>query len=101
MIRQGARSDEVFVIISGRAKVLQELDGSGHAERILGELGPHEIVGEMTVLTGLPRSATVVADEPLRSLQISAPEFLRLVQTAPGLAGPLAQSLARRIYQTD
>jgi diguanylate cyclase (GGDEF)-like protein len=101
LIRQGGRSDELFIILSGRAQVLQVSEGPSQTQRVLGELGPNEVVGEMAVLTGLPRSATVVALDPLRCLEISASEFLRLVETVPGLAGPLAKTLARRIYETD
>jgi diguanylate cyclase (GGDEF)-like protein len=91
----------VFVILSGRANVVGAKEGASQTERILGELGPNEVVGELAVLTGTPRSATVIARDFVSCLEIAGAEFLRLVKTVPGLASPLAQSLARRIVETD
>jgi diguanylate cyclase (GGDEF)-like protein len=68
---------------------------------VLAELGAGEVVGELGVLTGMPRSATVVASEPVRTLCIPGGDFLRVVQGAPALATSLLQVLARRIYDTD
>ena len=91
----------LFVIVAGRVRVVEAPDEPGHTELVLGELGPGEVVGELGVLTGMPRSATVVAAEPVRALAIPGGDFVRVVQGAPELASALLQVLARRIYDTD
>ena len=64
-------SGDLFVVLAGRASVLVEgVDGS------VAEVGPGEVVGELSLLDGSPRSATVVPrDEALRVLRIPADAF--------------------------
>lgn len=101
LVRQGETSDILHVIVSGRVRVVESPDDPSHTEMVLAELGAGEVVGELGVLTGMPRSATVVASESVRTLCIPGGDFLRVVQGAPALATSLLQVLARRIYDTD
>jgi diguanylate cyclase (GGDEF)-like protein len=101
MIHQGARAEELYIIVSGRARVVERPEDPAHTELVLGELGPGDVVGELAILTGMPRSATVVANDRVRCLVIPGPEFVRLLHSAPELSGSLALVLARRIYETD
>lgn len=64
-------SGDLFVILAGRAAVMVE-----GGEGAVAELGPGEVVGELSLLDGSPRSATVVPrDGPLRVLRIPAEAF--------------------------
>jgi diguanylate cyclase (GGDEF)-like protein len=101
IIQQGVRADELFVILSGRARVVERPEDPARTEIVLGELGAGEIMGELAVLTGMPRSATVVAADAVRAVAIPGADFLRLLHTEPALAGALTLVLARRIYDTD
>jgi len=101
MIRQGERSDQLFVILKGSARVQEMPDDPSATEMVLGEIGAGQIVGELAVLTGMPRSATVVAIEATHCLGIAGEDFTRLMRKSAVLAGALAQVLARRIYETD
>jgi MFS family permease len=93
IIRQGEPADRFYVI----------LDGSFHVDRIepsqttptrLRTMGPGEVFGEIGLLTGAPRSATVTAAGPGRLLALEAPEFLQLVESGPEL-GPRLLALHR------
>jgi CRP/FNR family transcriptional regulator, cyclic AMP receptor protein len=58
LLREGDPSDEVVLIEAGRAEVLR---AAGDGSILLGTVGPGEFIGEMGVLEGRPRSATVRA----------------------------------------
>src|SRR5437763_1322577 len=63
VLSQGEEGDALFVIASGRAKVV--LFGENGREVTLSTLGPGDFVGEMAMLASVPRSANVVALEPM------------------------------------
>src|ERR1700730_10571175 len=59
ILRQGDPADFLFVIESGLA--LESVPGPGGRESVLAELGPGQLVGETSILTGQPRAADVRA----------------------------------------
>src|SRR2546423_896524 len=67
VVGQGELADLLFVVLSGRVRVMEALPNS-QTEAFLGDLGPGEIFGEMGILTDRPRSARVVAVERTRCL---------------------------------
>src|SRR5262249_48056995 len=69
LIRESDPPDRLFVILSGRVRVL-EVAPDSPVELIVGELGEGEILGELSVLRNQPRSATVVAVERTHCLVI-------------------------------
>ena len=58
VIRQGDPGDEAFIVMRGRARLL---DGQPEDGRLMGLLGPGQIIGDMALLDGGPRSASIVA----------------------------------------
>src|SRR5207249_4867669 len=69
LMRQGDPSDTMQVILSGRVRV--ERAGEGReGPLVLAELGPNEIVGEVGILDGGARTATVTALAPTRTLEL-------------------------------
>src|SRR5438093_711058 len=92
--------DRLFVILSGRVRVL-EVAPDSPVELIVGELGEGEILGELSVLRNQPRSATVVAVERTHCLVIPQSEFLKVLQSSAELAVSLLRMLAGRLYDTD
>src|SRR6266852_1516967 len=64
-------------------------------------LHPGEFFGEMSLLDGGPRSATVVADTPVRLLVISRRHFSVLLKEVPGLTQTLLITLSRRVRQAE
>ena len=60
-----------------------------------------EFFGEMSLLDGGPRSATVVADTPLRLVVISRRNFSVLLKEVPGLIQTLLMTLSRRVRKAE
>jgi CRP/FNR family cyclic AMP-dependent transcriptional regulator len=94
LAKQGAQGLEAIIIVEGRARV--EADG-----RAIAELGPGDVVGEMSVIDGKPRSATVIASEPVTMLVLHRRDFVSLLDTVPGLQRKLLVTLCERVRQAD
>jgi len=88
-------SADVYVVISGSARVL--VAGRAGEATELRSLGPGCAFGEMSSITGQPRSATVVADGPLEVLRIADADFDVLRARRPVVAVALARILAERL----
>jgi CRP-like cAMP-binding protein len=93
VVRQGDAGDTFFVILEGEAKV------ASPSGRVVNRLRPGEFFGEISLLDGGPRTASVVAETPLRLLALSRSSLLRLVQREPAvgvrLLGHVAMMLRR------
>ena len=85
---------ELFIIVSGKARVTRR-------GKSLATLGPGDFIGEMALLDHKPRSATVVAEEPMVLLVVSAREFAPLLKSVPDLAESLLRTLAVRLRAAD
>ncbi|MGH7278773.1 MAG: diguanylate cyclase domain-containing protein [Candidatus Rokuibacteriota bacterium] len=100
VIREGESGDKVYVVLSGRVRVMETAHET-QAELFLGELGPGDIFGELGILRDQPRSATVVAVEPTLCLIIPQRDFLRALRSAPGLSIALLRTMAARLFDAD
>lgn len=89
----------LFVIISGKVKVVRT-DEEGR-EVILSIFGPGEFFGEMSLLDGLARSATVVATAKAELFMIHRREFLDLLHEYPAVAISLLAELTKRLRKAD
>ena len=83
IVRQGDPAERFYVIVDGQFHVSESEPGSKH--RHLRTLGPNEVFGELGLLTGAPRTATVTAVGDGRLLGLEATDFLELVSAAPDL----------------
>jgi MFS family permease len=80
IVRQGDAADRFFIIESGTFTVTQAApDG---APRVLRQLGPDDVFGELGLLNQAPRSATVTADTAGTLLEMDGSDFLRLVSAS-------------------
>ena len=99
VVRAGEDAESLIVLLTGRAKVTN-FDEEGR-EIILAWLGPGEFFGEMGLIDGSPRSASVVAVEPCELLTIGKNEFQRCMQDNFQVAQKLMQILVRRLREAD
>jgi len=81
-----------FLIVEGKAIV-------SVGDRVVRALGPGDYFGEMALLDGDQRSATVTADTELRCLGMTSWNFKSFVQENPSVAWALLQSLAGRLRE--
>jgi CRP-like cAMP-binding protein len=87
IIRQGDRADRFYIVESG-SLVVHQRDTQG-TEHELRRLGPDSVFGELGLLTGAPRSATVEALTDGVVLALDGPAFLDLVGGPAALRGRL------------
>ncbi len=91
--------ETLFIILSGQVKVsILSEDGR---EVILAILGPGEFFGEISLLDGKPRSATVIAHEDTELLTLRRADFLRLLERVPGMGVKVLASLISRLRKND
>jgi MFS family permease len=88
VIREGDAPDQFYVITAGTFAVSQAASGGGEA-RHLRNLGPDDVFGEIGLLTGKPRSATVTAETDGTVVALDGSEFLELVGSGPGVGNRL------------
>jgi hypothetical protein len=88
VVRQGESADRFFHILDGTFDVTQAKDPGG-TPRFLRTLGPDEVFGEIGLLRGVPRTATVTAGAEGAVLALDGREFLELVGSGPGLTSRL------------
>jgi len=99
IISAGDTTDSLYVIISGRLKVMMS-DDEGR-EVILAILSSGEYFGEMGLLDDHPRSATVVALEPCELLSLSKRDFKKCLEDNFELAMTVMRGLVRRLREAD
>lgn len=89
----------IFILATGSVKVCIE-DHEGR-EAILKIIYPYDFFGEMSLLDGLHRSATVKAVEPSEILAIQRDDFMQLIRSYPQIALKMLTLLSRRLRRTD
>jgi CRP-like cAMP-binding protein len=99
LFRAGTSGDGCYRVEDGLLKVT--MASSSGAERILEFLGPGAIVGELSTIDGLPRSATVVAVRDATLSWLSRAEFEAFAEEYPEVYKSLVKLLARRLRETD
>lgn len=93
ILRQGEEGEDALVIVSGRVRAT--LNG-GDQERVLGEVGSGTIVGEMSLLSHAPRSATVTAVRKTRIARMNRSILTRITHAHPEFALNLMKTLVER-----
>jgi NTE family protein len=96
--RAGEPGGSLFVLVDGLAKVVVP-DGLGD-DRVVAKLRRGDIIGEMALLTGEPRSATVVASLPTEALEFRHEAFAAAIARSPRLLGNLNGILSRKLAAT-
>lgn len=94
VIRQGDPGDSLFVIMDGRVEVMILQEGTPSVRLATLEAGDY--FGEMSLMTGAPRSATVAALVETRLLEVAKTSFGRILADQPDLVETLAERLQVR-----
>jgi NTE family protein len=95
LMEQGQAGDSGYLLLSGRLRVYIR-DEKG-AERMVREIGRGEVIGEMSLFTGEPRSATVVAVRDSVLVKLDKPRFDGLLALSPQVALTLTRQIIRRL----
>lgn len=94
LARAGDRGEQFFFIVDGAVRI----EVSPHYHH---RIGPGEFFGEMSLLDGEPRSATVIADTTVRLLLIHRREFANLLKLVPTLTRQILVALCQRVRQAE
>jgi CRP/FNR family transcriptional regulator, cyclic AMP receptor protein len=90
LTRQGAPGREFFVLLEGTVDVVR--DG-----KQINTLGAGEFFGELALISNIPRTATVTATSPIRTLVVVGRDFRRLLQEDPSIATKVMETMAERL----
>lgn len=94
MVTEGEPGDAFFVIVEGAAEVVA-------GGRAVSNLGPGDTLGEISLVDGRPRSATVTCTTPVRAIVIHRPGFERLMDDFPPVRLGVLMSLTERIRRDE
>jgi len=98
--KQGSTSQHwLFIIISGEAEVY--LEGAGGEKRTLNILSKGSFFGEMSLMTGAPRSASVIAKTDVECYRLDKGAFEEIMQERPAIADEVSQILVERRAELD
>jgi len=99
MLREGEEPTRVLVLTEGRAKAVTFTEDG--KEVVLGFIGPGELLGEVSTIENRPRSATVVALEPVTTLALTAGDFWSLLDEHPRIWVVVHKIVIRRLRLAD
>ncbi len=94
--REGDPPGPLYLVEEGYLRVFQQQDGRPH---FLLRLGPGDFFGEMSLLKGAPRAASVEAVSPCRLLALSEETYGRLLSDVPGFKAQMEARIARYDYK--
>jgi CRP/FNR family cyclic AMP-dependent transcriptional regulator len=95
VVKAGEPGDSFFVILEGQARVV---DGSG---QVLSRLLPGDFFGEISLLDGGVRTATVMSETPMTMLELKRTRFLRMLREEPDVAVKLLNHVAGMLRRVE
>jgi CRP-like cAMP-binding protein len=99
LFHAGEAGDSLYVLLAGKVKIsLLSAEGK---EAILSLLGDGDVFGEMSLLDGLPRSATVTTLEDCRLMMIGRQDFVQFLRRHADVALDLLAALSQRLRATN
>lgn len=94
LVTEGTVGREVFVIRDGKGTVRK-------GSRVIASVGPGDVVGEGSLISGEPRSATVTADTDMTVEVLDRREFSSLLEEFPGIARKILAATMRHLHSVD
>ena len=98
LCREGDAGHEMFIIQKGKVRVRKKV---GKGEKVLAELSDGEFIGEMALLLGMDRSATVEIVEDSKILVVGPDTFESLLKNSPEIAMKMLKKMALRLRALD
>ena len=97
LFREGDRGEDVYIVVNGRLRVTMSDRAAPGGQRVVEEAGRGQAVGELALLTGEPRAATVTAVRDSDLLRLSRGSFDRLLDRHPRAMLQIARAAAWRL----
>jgi CRP/FNR family cyclic AMP-dependent transcriptional regulator len=92
-------SDRVMILLEGRVKIASASEDG--REAVLAFRGPGEVLGELSAIDGQPRSASVIAVDPVRALVVPAGDFRHFLERTPRATLWLLTRVISRLREAD
>jgi len=99
IFHQGDPGDSLHFLIEGRVKVV--LDAETGEEAVIAILGPGDCFGELALIDGEPRSATVETLESVQTVSLARADFMRFIRDNPQAAERMMVTLAGMVRKAD
>jgi CRP-like cAMP-binding protein len=100
IVSQGDSGVGLYIIKSGKVRILHT-SSPDRPEEELATAGPGDVLGEMSLLDDLPRSASIVAVDDVTALVLPIWEFRTILQSHPDIALKLLSVLSRRLRKAQ
>jgi CRP-like cAMP-binding protein len=94
IVREGDRSDDFFVLTSGKARITR-------GAREVASIGAGEYFGELALFDPAPRNATVTADGNVSLVILSRDAFRQALDEFPSMRDALLHGMAHRLHELD
>jgi CRP/FNR family cyclic AMP-dependent transcriptional regulator len=94
IVEAGQPGGTFFIIVEGEVRVVR-------GDRTIARAGPGEFFGEISLLDGGPRTASVIADTPVVAIRLFKASFDRVVREEPRVAGKILAVVARRLREAE
>lgn len=95
----GDPGDKMYIIISGQVKVVVQSEESA-GETVIATLASGDYFGEMALLTGEPRSASVITTEPSEMFILNKTDFDLIVERFPSITLSMGKIMSQRLRDT-
>jgi CRP-like cAMP-binding protein len=97
LCEQGERGDVAYIILDGTADIQIS---TNHGQETVATVKQNDVVGEISILIDVPRTASVVATTEMKVLAIAKDNFLKLLKNFPDMAIEVMRVLAHRLERT-
>lgn len=94
IVEAGQPGGTFFIIVEGEVRVVR-------GDRTIARAGPGEFFGEISLLDGGPRTASVIADTPVVAIRLFKASFDKVVREEPRVAGKILAVVARRLREAE
>jgi CRP-like cAMP-binding protein len=100
LMRQGDPGHEMYIVVSGDVRVLISAESQGKPREVA-RRHPGDYVGEMSIISREPRTATLIAVGMVRALRIQQKQFEGILRERPETSLALMRSLCQRLKEAD
>jgi CRP-like cAMP-binding protein len=94
LVKEGDPGSTFFVLVEGRVRVVR-------GKRTVGRLSEGDFFGEISLLDPGPRTATVIAESPITSIELTGQDFHDVLAREPSIGTAILRVLARRVREAE
>jgi signal transduction histidine kinase len=98
LMREGSPGGSLYIITEGEFEITKR---TGPGDVVIAVRGPGEVIGEMSLLDGSPRTATVRSLDASHLLEIDQAAFLNLIESSPAAALSILHTVTSRLRHTE